>query len=479
MEKWQELGLTKAQYDEIRYQAKLELCRRDFWEFCKTLAPDFYMEGRDYLKELCMEIQDFYESDDRVLIINEPPRHGKSRTGGLAAQWIFGKNSKEKIITGSYNEQLSKTFSRNVRDGIGEKKASKDRIVYSDIFPNVRIKQGNSAANLWALEGQHASYLATSPGGTVTGFGATIMILDDIVKNAEEAMNEVVLDSHWAWFTNTMLSRLEKGGKLIIIATRWNSRDLSGRAIDHYKSIGLPIRVVTKKALQDDGTMLCEDVLDRGAYDLIVKTMGREIVEANYNQNPIDLVGRLYNLGFQTYKDIPRDDKGESLIEEVCAYVDTADQGADYLCCIIYGLFRGQCYVYDVYFTKDGMEITEGEVAKRLYEYQVNKAYIESNNGGRGFGRSVERILREKYRWYKTYIDLFTQSRNKKSRILSSATWCQNNIKFPIGWEINYAEFYGDVMSYQKEGKMAHDDAEDCLAGLYDKVGKGALFSFT
>lgn len=74
---------------------------------------------------------------------------------------------------------------------------------------------------------------------------------------------------------------------------------------------------------------------------------------------------------------------------------------------------------------------------------------------------------------------MFTQSRNKKSRILSSATWCQNNIKFPIGWEVNYHEFYGDVMGYQKEGKMAHDDAEDCLAGIYDKVGKGALFSFT
>lgn len=485
MEIWQELGLTKAQYDEVRYQARLELCRRDFWEFCKTLAPDFYMEGRTYLKEFCKALQEFYESDERVLIINMPPRHGKSRTAQLFSEWIFGKNPSEKIITGSYNEQLSKTFSRSVRDAIQERKASKDRIVYSDIFPHTSLKKGSSAANLWTLEGQHVSYLATSPGGTVTGFGATIMILDDIVKNAEEAMNEAVLEGHWTWFTNTMLSRLEgdkksdKNGKLVIIATRWNSNDLSGRAIEHYKSIGMPIRLITKKALQDDGSMLCDGVLDRQTYDLIVKTMGREIVEANYNQNPIDLVGRLYNLGFQTYKDIPRDEKGNSLIEEVCAYVDTADQGDDYLCCIIYGLFRGQAYVYDVYFTKEGMEITEGEVAKRLFEWKVNKAYIESNNGGRGFGRSVERILREKYHWYKTYIDLFTQSRNKKARILSSATWCQNNIKFPIGWEINFADFYGDVMAYQKEGKMLHDDAEDCLAGIYDKVGRGALFSFT
>ena len=480
MEKYEELGLTKQQYEEIKYQANLELARRDFWHFCKLLAPDFYMEGRDYLKEFCKALQYFYESpDQRVIIINEPPRHGKSRTAQMFAKWIFGKNPKEKIITGSYNEQLSTTFSRSVRNDIMERKASRDRIVYSDIFPNTRLKKGSSAANLWTLEGQHISYLATSPGGTVTGFGATIMILDDIVKNADEAMNETVLDNHWTWFTNTMLSRLEKNGKLVIIATRWNTKDLSGRAIDHYKAIGMPYTLITKKALQDDGTMLCDEVLDRQAYDLIVKTMGREIVEANYNQNPIDLVGRLYNLGFQTYKDLPKDDKGNCLIEEVCAYIDTADQGSDYLCCIIYGLFRGQAYVYDVYFTQEGMEITEPEVAKRLVEHKVNKAYIESNSGGRGFGRSVERILREKYHWYKTYIDLFTQTRNKKARILSSATWCQNNIKFPIGWEINFAEFYGDIMSYQKEGKMKHDDAEDTLAGIYDRVGRGALFSFT
>lgn len=480
MERWEELGLTKKQFEELQFQARMELARRDFWTFCKEKAPDFYKESRPYLKNICHELQAFYEDPDaRVMILNEPPRHGKSRTAGLFAQWVFGRNPKEKIITGSYNEQLSTTFSRTVRNDIMERKASKDKIVYSDIFPNTAIKRGNSAANLWSLEGQHISYLATSPGGTVTGFGATLMILDDIVKNAEEAMNETVLESHWTWFTNTMLSRLESGGKLIIIATRWNTKDLSGRAIDHYKSINIPIKLITEKALQDDGTMLCDEVLDRAAYDLIVKTMGREIVEANYNQNPIDLVGRLYNLGFQTYKQLPIDDKGESVVEEVCAYIDTADQGDDYLCCIIYALYRQQAYVLDVYFTKEGMEVTEPEVAKRLYEHKVNKAYIESNSGGRGFGRSVERILREKYHWYKTYIDLFTQTRNKKARILSSATWCQNNVKFPIGWEVNFSEFYGDVMGYQKEGKMAHDDAEDCLAGIYDKVGKGALFSFS
>ena len=122
---------------------------------------------------------------------------------------------------------------------------------------------------MWTLEGEHVSYLATSPGGTVTGFGATVMILDDIIKNAEEALNETVLENHWAWFTNTMLSRLESHdhvSKLLIVATRWNTNDLSGRAIEHYKSIGVPFRLITKAAKQEDGTMLCDDVFNIDSY---------------------------------------------------------------------------------------------------------------------------------------------------------------------------------------------------------------------
>lgn len=478
MEKWEELGLTERQFRELQRRARLELARRDFWEFCKLLAPDFYKESRDYLKRLCRELQEFYESpDERVMVINAPPRHGKTRTLQLLSEWVFGKNPAEKIITGSYNEQLSKTFSRGVRDIIMEKKVEKDRVVYSDIFPKTRIKKGSSAASLWTLAGQHVSFLATSPGGTVTGFGAKLLLLDDTIKNAEEALNENVLESQWQWFTNTLLSRFEKGGKLIVLMTRWNTNDLSGRILEHYSAIGVPVRQVLYTALQPDGTMLCDEVLDRPSYDLIVQTMGKEIVESNYNQRPINLIGRLYDMGFDTYKSLPVDNRGQSVIEEVCAYVDTADQGDDYLCMIIYAVYNHQAYVLDVYYTQDNMSITEPEAAKRLAQYKVTRAYIESNNGGRGWGRSVERILREKHHYYKCYTDLFTQHKNKKARILSNATNVQRNIKFPIAWDVKYPKFYLDTLAYQKDGKMAHDDNADALTGVSERLGR-ALFSF-
>lgn len=470
--------LGDAQYEALMRQAKIQKAQEDFWWFCKLMAPDFYVEGRDYLKELCYNFQSFYESDEKVMIINLPPRHGKSRTAQLFTQWVFGRNIHEKVLTGSYNEQLSTTFSRAVRDSISEKKADKSRVVYKDVFPNTKLKRGSGAANMWTLEGAHISYLATSPSGTVTGFGGTLMIIDDIVKNAEEAYNETVLEGHWNWFTNTMLSRLEKGGKLIIIATRWNSNDLSGKAIRHYESIGVPVRLVVKRALQEDGTMLCDDVLSRDAYDILVKTMGKDIVEANYNNVPVDMQGRLYG-EFKTYDKLPTDENGNSLIEITCAYCDTADKGLDYLCMIIYGIYNHQLYVLDVYYTQDSGEITEYECAKRLFEFKVNRAYWESNSGGRGHGRSVERILREKHHWYRTYMDLFTQSKNKAGRILSSANWIQENVYFPVGWNIRFPQFYEDIYKFQKEIKgNKHDDCADALAGLYDKSGRGNVFEF-
>ena len=219
----------------LKLGAKIELARREFFFYCNLKAPDFYRPDRKYLVDLCNEFQVFLESDDKVMIVNEPPRHGKSRTVGNLVEWILGRDNAKKVMTGSYNETLSTTFSKNVRNSIQEQKADRYKPVFSDVFPGTRIKRGDGAMNLWSLEGGYNNYLATSPTGTATGFGADIMIIDDLIKTAEEAHNENVKEKHWTWFTDTMLSRLEEGGKIIIIMTRWASDDLAGRALEHYQ----------------------------------------------------------------------------------------------------------------------------------------------------------------------------------------------------------------------------------------------------
>ena len=450
--------------DLIKHYAKIELSRRDFWEYCKFTAPDFYTEERHFLIDLANRLQWFVEeSDKQIMVVNLPPRHGKSRTATKFVQWLFGKyGASIKVMTGSYNETLSGTFAKQVRDTIAEKKT--DGItVYGDIFPNTRIKYGEASMQKWALEGsQQTNYLATSPTGTATGFGCNVMVIDDVLKNAEEAYNENTLQRIISWFTDTILSRTENGFKIIIIMTRWSNLDLAGFILENYKDVVH----ITYKAVQDDGSMLCPEILSRKDYELKIKNMNKDIVAANYQQEPIDLKGRLYTK-IKTYTEIPKDENGNPLFRYILNYTDTADEGADYLCSICYGMYDNSYYVLDVLYTKDAMEKTEPAMAQMLTENNVGCAIIESNNGGRGFARNVERECRELKNRH-TNIKWFHQSKNKVARILSNSTSIMNNVYFPVNWEDRWPNFARAINTYQREGKNKHDDAPDALTGVYE-----------
>lgn len=457
--------------------AKIAYATMDFFSYCNLKAPDFYQEDRGFLVSVCNDFQSFYESDEDVLVLNMPPRHGKSRTAGCFVEWALGNNQNEKIMLGSYNEALSTTFSKNVRDTITEQKGDDDKIVYSDIFPGVTIKYGDSAMNKWSLENGYNNYLATSPKGTSTGFGATLMIIDDLIKSALEANNADVLEQQWTWFTDTMMSRLEEGGKIIIIMTRWHSDDLAGRALRHFRKLGMKVRHICYKALQDDGTMLCKQILSRRSYEIKTKSMSKEIAAANYQQEPIDIKGRLYTK-FKTYTKLPVDENGNPLYTKVKNYTDTADTGDDFLCSIDYVEYNKEAYIINVIYTKEPMETTEPAVAKMLYDDGVNEADIESNNGGRGFSRSVERILQEEMNSNKCIINPFFQNKNKIARIISNSTWVMNHIYFPVNWADKFPDYYDAMSRYQKEGKNAHDDAPDATTGIAEKISQGDTFSF-
>ena len=454
----------KINNDEIIKQAKLELARREFFFYCHLMAPDFYRTDRTYLVELCDRLQKFMESDKKVLVINMPPRFGKSRSATMFVQWLLGKNNKLRVMTGSYNEMLSSTFAKQVRDTIATE-PSQGVIVYQDIFPETKIKYGEASMSKWALEGsQVANYLATSPTGTSTGFGADVIIVDDLIKNSEEAYNANKLESHIDWFTNTMLSRTEKGFKLIIIMTRWATNDLAGFILENFDDVDH----INYKAIGDDGKSLDEDILSVEDFNFKTKHMDKAIVYANYQQEPIDIEGKLYS-SIKTYETLPKDTNGNLLFTTIKNYTDTADTGSDYLCSINYGVYEKEAYVLDVIYTKDSMEITEPLLANSLYDYRVNEADIESNNGGRGFARSVERILKEKYKSNKTKINWFHQSKNKQARILSNSTWVMEHVYFPKNWMDRWPEFAKAILTYQKEGKNKNDDGPDTLSGIAEK----------
>lgn len=398
-----------------------------------------------------------------------PPRHGKSRTATLFVQWLFGVYGTEiKVMTGSYNDILSSTFAKQVRDTIAEK-PTEGVLSYCDIFPGTKIKRGEASSSKWALEGsEQTNYLATSPGSTATGFGCNIMIIDDLLKSAQEAYNEANLQKQIEWFTSTMMQRTENGFKLIIIMTRWSTNDLAGYVLENYDDVVH----VNYKAVQDDGSMLCEEILSAEDYKLKTLNMNKDIVLANYQQEPIDIKGRLYS-AFKTYSgQLPE-------FKSIKNYTDTADEGSDFLCSICYGVtFQNEAYVLDVLYTKDAMEITEDATAKMLFDNHVNDADIESNNGGRGFARSVSRILQDRYHTNRVIINTFFQGKKKESRILSNATWVMNHVYFPENWRDRWPAYAMAMLKYQREGKNEHDDAPDATTGIAEKIGSGSIYSF-
>ena len=443
----------------IKLGAKLELARRHLYDFCQVLFPNFYKDERTYLKEFCETVENFIKNEDkRFLIINAPPRHGKSLTAQCLTEWLFGLNPSNKVMTASYNETLAITFSKNVRNTIQTEKVGK-RVVFSDMFPKTKVKYGDASAKMWTVEGQaQTSYLATSPNATATGFGCDYLICDDLIKSAEEAYNETALDNTYQWFVNTMLSRLEGQKKCIIIMTRWSSRDLAGRIMEAFPD---ECEIIKYHVQNDKGEMLCEDILNEKDMNLIKREMNVDIFEANYNQTPIDVKGRLYQ-EFKEWEKLPSG--------KIINFTDTADTGSDFLCSINGVVFEKEFYISDLVFSDEAMEVTEPKVAELLFSGAVNVSRIESNNGGRGFARNVQRLMNERYGSNRTQIESVPQTHNKESRILASSAWVQNHIYMPPNWRTRFPEFYKQVMSYQRKGKNAHDDALDVLASIYEFV---------
>lgn len=478
--------------------------RASFWEFCKLESPDFYKQGRWHLelnawilqalyerrltkaafveaaKSICppwfIQSGDYLAMVDRLqdgytytkLMQNLPPRIGKSRTLVNFCKWVLGQEITNKIITASYNDDMAQDFSRYTRDGIDEQKTFPHDIVYSDIFPGSKIKDGNASFQQWALEGNFFNYKGAGVGGGVTGKGCNVSIVDDPVKDAEEAFNSNRLQKIWTWYTGTFLSRKEQGGVEIVNMTRWAKGDICGRILEG-KDAGKWFVLLLEAHYEDQNQMLCPELLDFERYEELKNNVEESIFWANYHQKPVDIKGRLYK-EFKTYVDLPKDEEGNVLFERVVNYTDTADTGEDYLASICAGLHKGYWYVLDVLYTKQPMEETEPETANLLVRNNVQISHIESNNGGRGFARNVEREIYERYGSRRIAIQWFHQSKNKQARIFANSNTVQNTVIYPVNWRDRWPEYYAAMTQYQREGKNKNDDAPDATTGLVETL---------
>lgn len=447
--------------DYVRQEAIKELARRNFWDFEQALYPEIFTDDKVLLKNVADTMQEFYENSSKhYLVISLPPGHYKSFTGKNFVQWVLGKDPRKRIISASNGGDLASTFSTQIRDTILGLNVGKGGIPYPEIFPNTKVKYGFATKSKWELEGSaEPSYRATSPTSTLTGARADLFVIDDIIKNALDALNALNLDAYWDWYRNTLFSRADGDNyKFIFIMQRWAKGDLSGRIIDFY---GDDVEVVDFPVENEKGEILAPTIMSRSKLEEIRKTLQPEIFAANYYQKPMDIEGRLYK-EFEEWTELP-----EPTIKR--NNTDVADQGKDYLSSWNWFEHDGKVYITDIFHSKDKAEITEPKVARMLHADGINEAEFESNNGGKGYARNIERelqLLGNK----KTVVKWTPQTANKEARILASSAWVQKNVLMPPNWTSKYPEAAEQILSYVAGGKNQHDDAPDVLATIYERT---------
>lgn len=429
----------------------------------------------DFHRTICEALERVIKGETQYLMVNIPPRHGKTEMVSKAfIGYALALNPRAQFITVSYSDDLVLNNSRNVNELLRSEE-------HRRLFPECDVQ--NVGSRHWTTSAGGSVY-AVSTGGQITGFGAGAMldpseypeglpfsgalIIDDPIKPAD-ALSDVVRASVNARFENTIRNRRNSADTpIIIIMQRLHEDDLCGYLLrkEGRKEEGGRWEVVSIPALsvdeQGNEVALCPprvsvEELHRIASDT------PHIFETQYQQNPIPIEGLMYS-NFRTYDILP---VGQGVAKN---YTDTADTGADFLCSICYVEYPQGLYITDVVYTKRPMEYTEVAVAQMLERNQTKEANIESNNGGRGFARNVERNLREMGN-RTTTVRWFHQSENKAGRILTNSATVQNMVFFPSDWDRRFPQFFEALTSYHKEGRNAHDDAPDAVTGMIEKMG--------
>ena len=375
--------------------------------------------------------------------------------------------------------------------------------LFKTLFPDSALEKEKGSSTRWKTMKGGELY-AVSTQGQVTGFGAGLVdqdtsdesyddltfdsnlnkmlgmigakenifngavIIDDPLK-PEDAESDVVRERINTRFESTIRNRVNsRNTPIIIIMQRLHEHDLCGYLMEtepeKWTVLSLPA-IQIDEDMNETPLWPMKHTLEE-LHDM--RRVNPLIFDTQYMQDPKPKEGLMYSEGFKTYK--PEQLPVGKEAKRRWNYTDTADTGADKLCSICFIDTPEFCYVTDVLFTEAPMEVTEPKTAELFARNNTVRARIESNNGGRGFARSVKRILRVVMRNFRCAVETFTQTNNKYVRIYTQSANVMSDILMPEGWERKWPAYYNAMMSYRKDNKKRnqHDDAPDATTGVYE-----------
>jgi predicted phage terminase large subunit-like protein len=449
-----------------RELAKRILCRKRLLPFVERTNPD-YLAGWVH-KDICQRLEKFSEQvankESPRLMLFMPPRHGKSTLASVAfPAWHLGRHPHHEFISCSYSGSLAMNFSRKVRQVLREP-------VYKNIFEKTRLDKDSQSVESWNTN-QGGGYVAAGVGGGITGKGAHVLLIDDPIKNREDAESDNNRDATWDWYTSTAYTRLAPGGGVLVILTRWHDDDLAGRLLrfaeegaDQWEVVKYPAIAEHDEEFRQEGDPLHEERYDLTALDQIRKAIGPRDWTALYQQNPVSDEGDYFSRDMVRYYEEGEVDYDK--LRYYCAWdlaIGQRDRN-DYSVGIVVGVDEyDQLFVVDVVRGKyDGFELVERILD--LYEQWrpgivgIEKGHIEMALGPFLEKRTRERRLNEAY-----FKDLKVGRRDKEARARAIQGRMQQGMVYLPKDAVWTGPLVAELLRFPNG---THDDQVDALAWI-------------
>ena len=361
----------------IAEEDKKEKAQKNFLNFTKHIWPEF-IEGEHH-KIIASKFDKLAKGEIKRLIVNMPPRHTKSEFAStLLPAWMIGREPKLKIIQTTHTGELAVRFGRKAKTLI-------DSPEYQEIF-QTRLREDSQAAGRWETA-QGGEYFAAGVGGAITGRGADLLIIDD-PHSEQDAMNMGALERAYEWYTSGPRQRLQPGGKIVCVMTRWNTKDLTGILLknqsepksDQWDIVEFP-------AIMPSGKPVWPEYWKLDELESVKASLSLGKWNAQWMQNPTSEEGAI--LKREWWKDWDKEHMPK--LEHVIQSYDTAfmkKETADYSAITTWGIFRHnedgppQLLLLDA--IKERYEFPElRRVAKEQYDYwQPETVLVEAKASG-------------------------------------------------------------------------------------------------
>ena len=378
-----DLRVLEASLVKLEKLKDRELCQEKFIKFVERVWPTF-ISGAHH-KRMAEAFERVANGTCKRLIINMPPRHTKSEFASyLLPAWFLGKFPHKKVIQTSHTAELAVGFGRKVRNLV-------DSDVYNNIFPNLALQADSKAAGRWNTS-KGGDYFAIGVGGAVTGKGADVLIIDDPHSEQEAAMaasNPEVYDKVYEWYTSGPRQRLQPGGAIVIVMTRWAQRDLTGQVIKSAaQRSGEEWEVIEFPAILPSGKPLWPQFWSIEELSALREELPNAKWQAQYQQNPVGNESAIVKRDW--WKWWEKDDP------PVCDYIlqswDTAfekTQRADYSAGTTWGIFACEednfapnIILLNTYKKRVEFPELKRDVMREYNEYEPDSLIVEKKASG-------------------------------------------------------------------------------------------------